>query len=150
MNKKLLVLLMAVVFILPFVERINDLLYPFRDTITYSTWSSSSFYEKKAIVNKGDTACYKHVVDSIRSHSQFGYYFYYSFVMAMKYDYTPANYDVYMSLADTYRKENEVGEMDDGIKELGVYFLRRGAVRGDQRCARLLSYLQSEQSPNNK
>ena len=54
-----------------------------------------------------------------------------SMYMANVYDYVPANYDFYKELKDTF-DENNI-EMDKETKKLIMFYLRRGAQKGDQR-----------------
>lgn len=140
MSRRNFILVMLVeAVLLPFVISINTLVDLSHKKIEFNTWTSSSFYEKRAIVETGDTLCYKHVLDSIRKNSPYGDYFYYSFVMAMKHDYIPANYDVYCSLYETFSPANGVGEIDEKTKRIAMYFLERGAALGDQRCKEVIS-----------
>ena len=95
--------------------------------------NSASYYEKKAIEEKGDVNAYIHVRDSIIKTPNIVHcnYFYYALLMATEYNYKPANYDVYNSLklAQTMLK------MPSGHTEaIAIYFLKRGANSGDKRC----------------
>lgn len=92
----------------------------------------------QAVFQKGDTIAYQQIVDSIINdiHSSNSNYFCYSLVMANKYDYTPANYDVYQSLIECYALNNT--EMDDKTKRMAQNYLERGAEKGDMRAIRLL------------
>ena len=56
--------------------------------------------------------------------------------MANVYDYIPANYDFYKELKDTF-DENNI-EMDEETNKLIMFYLRRGAQKGDQRAIREL------------
>lgn len=71
-----------------------------------------------AVFQKGDTIAYQQIVDSIIGdiHSSNSNYFCYSLVMANKYDYAPANYDVYYSLIECFKQNNT--EMDDRTKRM--------------------------------
>ena len=59
-----------------------------------------------------------------------------SMYMANVYDYIPANYDFYKELKDTF-DENNI-EMDEETNKLIMFYLRRGAQKGDQRAIREL------------
>jgi len=93
----------------------------------------------KAVFQKGDTVAFRQIVDSIISdiHSSNSNYFCYSLIMANKYDYAPAYFDVYQSLIDCF-SENHT-EMDDKTKNIVQYYLERGAEKGDIRAIRLLN-----------
>lgn len=55
---------------------------------------------------------------------------YYSLIMANKFNYVPANYDVYKVLTDFFARNN-LGELDDETKRLAVSYLEYGANMGD-------------------
>lgn len=99
------------------------------------------YKEKKAINEKGDTAAYKILVDSMRTDKRLskGSYFYYSFIMATIYEYTPANFDVYCALRDAY---NGLDSMDVDTKYMAMFFLKRGKERGDGRCEKELKRIE--------
>lgn len=96
--------------------------------------------ERNAIIEEGDTTAYKAYLASViknkripRSNS-----FYYSFVMAICYEYTPANYDAYRTIIAVYPN---VDKMDEETKKLCVFFLKRGADLKDVRCLEVLKQL---------
>lgn len=99
----------------------------------YDIIDVSSWIQKKAIIERGDTIAYHHVVDSIKSDSNIphGNYFFYSVVMATKYDYVPANFDAFSALVQTC---NHIDSLDPETKRLAYSFLYRGAKYGDKRC----------------
>ena len=101
------------------------------------------YKEKKAINEKGDTAAYKILVDSMRTDKRLskGSYFYYSFIMATIYEYTPANFDVYCALRDVY---NGLDSMDVDTKYMAMFFLKRGKERGDNRCEKELKQIEND------
>ena len=55
--------------------------------------------------------------------------------MSISYDYPPANYDAYKTIVDVYPKGDS---MDIETKKLCLFFLKRGADRGDKKCLELL------------
>lgn len=57
---------------------------------------------------------------------------FYSIVMALKYDYAPAYYDVYHAMTSVYSENPKLGKIDDKTKEEAMYFLRLGAQKGDE------------------
>ena len=96
--------------------------------------------ERNAIIKEGDTTAYKAYLASViknkripRSNS-----FYYSFVMAICYEYTPANYDAYRTIIAVYPNVNK---MDEETKRLCVFFLKRGADLKDVRCLEVFKHL---------
>lgn len=77
--------------------------------------------ERNAIIEEGDTTAYKTYLVSVvknkripRSNS-----FYYSFIMAICYNYPPANYDAYRTIMAVYPNANK---MDEETKRLCVFF----------------------------
>ena len=96
--------------------------------------------ERNAIIKEGDTTAYKTYLVSVvknkripRSNS-----FFYSFFMAICYNYTPANYDAYRTIIAVYPN---VDKMDEETKKLCVFFLKRGADLKDVRCLEVLKQL---------
>ena len=55
---------------------------------------------------------------------------YYSVIMANKYNYVPANYDVYKELKQFFVRNN-LGEFDPETKQLAESYLEYGAKHGD-------------------
>lgn len=55
---------------------------------------------------------------------------YYSLIMANKYNYVPANYDVYKVLTDFFARNN-LGELDPETKQFAESYLEYGAKNGD-------------------
>ena len=84
------------------------------------------YKEKKAVNEKGDTAAYKILVDSMRTDKRLskGSYFYYSFIMATIYEYVPAN------------------SLDADTRYMAIFFLKRGKERGDNRCEKELKQIE--------
>ena len=62
-----------------------------------------------------------------------------SIVMALKYDYVPANYDVYQSLVSFFKRNPGFGGMDATSQDVASYFLKRGAELGDERAIAVLN-----------
>ena len=56
---------------------------------------------------------------------------FYSMLMAGKYDYTPANYDVYQAL-DSFFSRNKLGDFDEETRRLAMQYLKFGAMKGDR------------------
>ena len=62
-----------------------------------------------------------------------------SYVMANMYDFTPANYDIYKTIVDTYAAFS--CDMDERTKDFALFYLKRGAEKGDIRAQRELKKL---------
>lgn len=105
------------------------------------------YKEKKAVNEKGDTAAYKILVDSMRTDKRLskGSYFYYSFIMATIYEYVPANFDVYYALRDVY---NGLDSLDADTRYMAMFFLKRGKERGDGRCEKELERIKGLKTYN--
>ena len=95
--------------------------------------NSASYYEKKAIEEKGDVNAYILVRDSIIKTPNIVHcnYFYYALLMATEYNYKPPNYDVYSSLKLAQSMLKKSSERTDAI---ALYYLKRGASYGDKKC----------------
>ena len=96
--------------------------------------------ERNAIIEEGDTASYKIYLDSVikNKHIPRSNSFFYSFIMAICYEYRPANYDAYRTIIAVYPNTNK---MDEETKKLCVFFLKRGADLDDARCLEVLRQL---------
>ena len=131
MNTKYLALLIFT-FLAGFFY-INGHLQKAYDEVHYG--SKQLVDEKIAIIEQGDTNAYENYIDSVsenklipRSNS-----FYYSFVMAISYNYSTANYDACKTIMAVYPDKDT---MDVNTKKLCVFLLKRGADRNDKRCIR--------------
>lgn len=96
--------------------------------------------ERNAIIEEGDTTAYKTYLVSVvkNKHIPRSNSFFYSFIMAICYNYTPANYDAYRTIMAVYPNANK---MDEDTKRLCVFFLKRGADYKDVRCLEVLKQL---------
>ena len=112
--------------------------YTIFDTHVYmEAWSSitpcPNDKEKYEIWGKGSIQSYIKVRDSIRNDNRIPYpnYLYYSLIMVNRYNYVPANYDVYMTFKDLYSPKNKVAKMDQMTRYIAFFYLKRGAYKGD-------------------
>jgi hypothetical protein len=112
--------------------------YTIFDTHVYfEVWSSKTPFpndkEKYEILGKGSIQSYIKVRDSIRNDNRIPYpnYLYYSLIMVNRYNYVPANYDVYMAFKDLYSPKNKVAKMDEMTRYIAFFYLERGAYKGD-------------------
>lgn len=128
--------LIPICFLLGFCINLKNL-FNQAETQYYDIVDASSWWQKKAIIEKGDTSAYHHVIDSIQSHKKIpqGNSFYYAFLMATKYGYVPANYDAFCALKNVY---NNIDSLDTETKRMALFFLHRGAKLGDKRCQALV------------
>lgn len=96
--------------------------------------------ERNAIIEEGDTTAYKTYLVSVvkNKHIPRSNSFFYSFIMAICYNYTPANYDAYRTIMAVYPNANK---MDEETKRLCVFFQKRGADYKDVRCLEVLKQL---------
>lgn len=93
--------------------------------------------EKEAVVEKGDTSAYRVLKASMEADERIplSSTFYYSMIMAIYFNYAPANYDAYKTIQDVYPNRDT---MDVDTRKLCSFFLRRGADRGDKRCLEVI------------
>lgn len=68
-------------------------------------------------------------------------FLYYSIVMALEHDYTPAYYDAYHALTSIFTDNPTLGKIDGKTKEEAMYFLRLGAEKGDIRAQKEIERL---------
>lgn len=89
---------------------------------------------RERIIKDGDTMAYRHFVDSCQSISlrPYSHYLFFSIVMANKYNYVPANYDIYMALHDVFLYNKKLGKMDKKTRAMSMFYLKRGAYNGFQ------------------
>ena len=94
--------------------------------------------KKHAVCEDGDVDAYKFLVDSISKSQMPCNIFGYAFIMATRYNYTPANYDLYIALDKAY---GGYEHLNDEMKYLALYFLKRGVKEGDKKCIRQIKML---------
>ena len=92
---------------------------------------------KSDILMYGDTAAYIQLKGEFSQKRPYDI-FYYALIMANKYNYHKACYDVYKSLVSIYALNPALGEMDSVSISIANEYLRRGAQKGDQRAIREL------------
>lgn len=123
-------ILFAIMFLFGLLLHYDNLIsYPY---VRY-TDATNLYKEKKNVIERGDTNAYKSILENYQSYYQHdpSKIFYYSFIMATKYHYVPANYDTYKSLISNY---GTLDSLDKDTKHLALFFLRRGINRGDILC----------------
>ncbi|MCK9311586.1 MAG: hypothetical protein M0P26_04820 [Bacteroidales bacterium] len=97
---------------------------------------------KKNVLTKGDTLAYEEL--SIRyfnvNYSK-GEFLFYSIIMANKYCYPPAFFNVYRCLTEIFEHNNKVGSIDEKTKELALKYLKEGANLNEYNALNTLSTL---------
>lgn len=86
---------------------------------------------KKQVLN-GNVKYYKVLKDLFNKNPYSGEFVFYSIMMANRFDYVPANYDVYKGMIDAY-SNNHLGHIDNETYKLALSFLEYGAKRGDKK-----------------
>ena len=86
---------------------------------------------KKAVVKMGDIPAYHLLKNEFRKKKHPQEYLLYSIVMADKYHYTPANYDVYYCLTSVFDANPSLGKIDKRTKGLALDYLERGVKLND-------------------
>lgn len=105
---------------------------------------------KKLVISKGDTTAYYELsiaylnVDYYKQE-----YLLYSIVMADKYNYPRAYYDVYHGLTSIFERHHYAGKIDEKTKNLAMKFLKGGVELNDKQSTHELSelYLQGKYVP---
>ncbi|WP_304200111.1 hypothetical protein [Flavobacterium alvei] len=98
--------------------------------------SEMELYRKLAI-EKGDTIAYKELeLENYESDS----FLYVSLIMANKYNYPSAYYNVFHSLVkQSNKKELEaLDDLDEITKKMAIDYLMMGAEKGDKQCQNIL------------
>lgn len=93
------------------VSRLMDSIYSFGDTNAYSSLSSDYFIS-----------------------SRLDEFLYYALIMANKYNYSKAYFDVYYTLSHPYSGE-EFQELDDRTKRMALYYLLKAYELGDSQAS---------------
>ena len=82
---------------------------------------------KISVITKGDTIAYKNLkIEYLNTEYYKDEILFYSLMMANKYNYSQAYFDVYKSLTDIYEHDISVGSIDDKTKELALKYLYKG------------------------
>lgn len=134
MKRRYLKFIIVLSFLIGFLSNIDNLK---RKTIEVYYIDKFMEKEKIAVVEKGDTSAYKTLKASMEADGRIprSSTFYYSMIMAIYFDYSPANYDAYKTIQDVYPHRET---MDADTKKLCAFFLKRGADRDDNRCLEII------------
>lgn len=104
--------------------------------------------EKK--IKKGSITAYQTYGIACLDDKQFGDYYKMSKIMADKYDYTPAYYNVFSSFAEKvndYFKDDKynLDSLSISDKEEAIKYLKIGAEKGEEQCqSRIKSYIEEK------
>ena len=93
---------------------------------------------KESVVFKGDTMSYVQLKERFKKTTYPYELLYYSIVMANKYDYVPANYDVYTCVQQLVAKAHL--EFNERTWMFVSPFLEKGAKAGDNKCKEVLAF----------
>ena len=134
MKRRYLKFIIVLSFLIGFLSNIDNLK---RKTIEVYYIDKFMEKEKIAVVEKGDTSAYKTLKASMEADGRIprSSTFYYSMIMAIYFDYSPANYDAYKTIQDVYPHRET---MDADTKKLCAFFLKRDADRDDNRCLEII------------
>jgi len=92
---------------------------------------------KESVVYKGDTTSFKLLKEQFQGTAYPYELLYYAIVMANKYDYVPANYDVYTCVQQLVDKAHL--EFNERTWMFVSPFLEKGAKAGDNKCKEVLA-----------
>lgn len=109
-----------------------------------SSEPSERFYiaspEELSIARYGNIKVYNKIRDSIRKYNpECPDYIQIAYKLANTYNYTPANYDIYLGLKEMFELNGI--DMDMRTDSMAKFFLMRGAERGDKRAIEELTKL---------
>ena len=135
------IVIFIVLFLIGLVLNYQNLEPTIEPNSGWETLNSSFLKEKKLIVSDGDVEADKKVVKYLlytKGRDDASSIFYYAFLMAIQYEYTPANYDAYQALIKPY---GEITALDKNTQQLAMFFLHRGANKGNRECMQALHKL---------
>ena len=100
---------------------------------------------KKLALEKGDTIAYSELSNYYMDISNEGL-LYSALMMANKYHYSRAYYDVYETITESsYKKEfTELDSLDSKTRSMALDYLIMGADKGNKECQRKLGYFLSQ------
>lgn len=106
--------------------------------ITMNSKDNSFVDLKESVVFKGDTMSYVQLKERFKKTTYPYELLYYSIVMANKYDYVPANCDVYTCVQQLVAKAHL--EFNERTWMFVSPFLEKGAKAGDNKCKEVLAF----------
>ena len=100
---------------------------------------------KKLVISKGDTKAYYELqIAYLNVHYYGEEYLLYSIIMADKYNYPLAYFNVYHCLISILERHSEDGKIDEKTKELALKYLKEGVELNDGQSTHELSELYLE------
>lgn len=126
------IIMLLIVFLFFGCNKKND-----NEAIPINYISTNETLLKKEIIERGDTASYQTLWYSYLDNPQLGEFLYYAMVMANKYDYPQAYYDVYLCLTST----TSIDSLDYKTKELVIDYLTRASKKGHTQATSILEEL---------
>lgn len=113
--------------------------YHFRHPVYYKTEDQTIMNNvrpikdlKRLILSKGDTLAYKELKMAYLDVKYFQEYLLYSIIMADKYKYHHAYYDVYYSLTSVFLINHYAGAIDKKTLDLALKYLKEGVELNDR------------------
>jgi len=102
---------------------------------------------KELVLSKGDTAAYDELHTAFMNEKHVEEYLLYSIVMANKYNYHRAYFQVYDCLTSVFKYD--VGEIDNETKALAIKYLKKGVQLNDPESIKYLGdlYLEGKYVP---
>jgi hypothetical protein len=99
-------------------------------TMSQATMSIASL--KSAVINKGDTIAYYDLFNEYVDNNNESDFFYYSYIMAFKYNYAKAYTDIFFTLCKIYNVDTDSGKinlskMDEESKTLSLECMKRAS-----------------------
>jgi len=94
---------------------------------------------KELVLTKGDTVAYDELATAFMNEKYPEEYLIYSIIMADKYNYSPAYFQVYYCLTSTF--EHHVVPIDIKTKNLALKYLKKGVDLNESQAIRFLSEL---------
>lgn len=100
---------------------------------------------KKAILSKGDTAAYQSLDIAYLDYSYKEEFLLYALVMANKYDYPQAYFDVFFCLTQTF--SNNFGNIDETTATMAVDYLLKASEKGHDQAKEMVEEFSVKRNP---
>lgn len=127
-------------------EKHNEEIASDNEISTVGNRIDSMLVYQKRVLEKGDTNAYKEL-KIISVEVPINHFFFWSFIMANKYDYAPAYSDVFNTLieANICCIEN-ISDLDKRTRDFAIQYLTIGAKKGDSNAVEMLKQLDRNSS----
>lgn len=103
---------------------------------------------KKAVLYDGDKSAYDELSISYLDHSFQEEFLFYAIIMANKYDYPQAYFDVYFYLTQTF--SSDINNMDESSANLAIEYLLRAHEKGHHQAKDIVEEFSITSSENSK